>query len=246
MQLFTNNASSTLAAAAASGDTTLIIQATDAAEFPSPSGSEWALLTLEHPSVPVVEIVKLVGRAGANLTVIRGQEGTAVQTWPVGTKVELRLTAGTVSTIYQTALSAPQLAQSILAGRVQYRDLPSSEFSGTPPLRDLGRDDLGRFMVLPSTSVIIRIPTALVTEGNGDYTTTGGLKTGSAYACSFFVSPSTTFRLRTVSGHSLIVNGDQVYTSQSQAVVNGPAIVGLVTIGTWHYVTGPVASVEGW
>jgi len=38
---FANNASSTLAAAITAAQTTLAVQAADAAEFPSPAGGDW-------------------------------------------------------------------------------------------------------------------------------------------------------------------------------------------------------------
>ena len=45
------------------------------------------------------EIVKVTAVSTNTLTIVRAQEGTTAATWPVGTRIELRLTAETVTTI---------------------------------------------------------------------------------------------------------------------------------------------------
>lgn len=60
------------------------------------------LATLVHGSLPgVFEIVRLLSRSGAVFTCERGLEETTPQDWPVGTKVEARVTAGLLGTFPQ-------------------------------------------------------------------------------------------------------------------------------------------------
>lgn len=90
--LFTNNAQATLASGITNVATTLTVQAGQGAMFPSPTGADWAAVTLIN-GAGTIEIVKLTSRAGDTLTVVRGQEGTAAAAWLANDKVELRPTA---------------------------------------------------------------------------------------------------------------------------------------------------------
>lgn len=87
-----NNATSTLAAAIGTLDTTLSIQSADAAKFPSLLVGEAFPLTLVDPAGNR-EICRVTGRSGSALTVVRGAEGTAARAFPIGAKAELRITA---------------------------------------------------------------------------------------------------------------------------------------------------------
>lgn len=89
-QLFSNNAASTLSAGIASGD--LSVTLVDASAFPSPSGGDYFMLTIDNGTVR--EIVKCTARATNTLTIVRAQESTTAQTWSSGVKAELRVTAG--------------------------------------------------------------------------------------------------------------------------------------------------------
>jgi hypothetical protein len=92
---FTNLAISSLDGAIDDVQTTIDVQAADAAKFPSPTGSEWAPIILGHG--PTQEYLRCTGRSGATLTVARGQEGSAAQSWPDSTPVEHRLTAAALA-----------------------------------------------------------------------------------------------------------------------------------------------------
>ncbi|PTW53570.1 microcystin-dependent protein [Breoghania corrubedonensis] len=98
--LFANNAVSTLAAPISAQATALTIQAADAALFPTFSGGggagEWFPATI-IASTGEIEIVRVTARNGSALTVARAQEGTAARAFVAGAKIELRLTAGTLS-----------------------------------------------------------------------------------------------------------------------------------------------------
>ena len=94
-QLFANNARATLASLANASATSLTLDSGQGALFPSPSGGDFFKLTLTQSCPETLwEVVKVTARSGDALTVERGQEGTSAATWPIGSKAELRLTAG--------------------------------------------------------------------------------------------------------------------------------------------------------
>ena len=112
MLLFSNNAVSTLQAALILGATTLQVAPADAALFPQPSaGNDYFMLTLEDTSQvpPLREIVRCTARVGNLMTVLRGQEGTAPAAFAAGVTVSLRLTAGSLNALAQSAGEATQL-----------------------------------------------------------------------------------------------------------------------------------------
>lgn len=94
-RLFTNNATGKLAAPLDSDDNTLLLETGQGALFPSPTGDDYFTLTLTQMGQETSwEIVKATGRVGDTLSVTRAQEGTAALEWAVGSKAELRITAG--------------------------------------------------------------------------------------------------------------------------------------------------------
>ena len=95
MQLFANNAVSTLAADVAAGATSIVLKTGDGALFPSPSSPDFFYLTLSQAATESSwEIVKVTTRSSDTLTVVRGQQGTVAAAWSTGDKAELRVTAG--------------------------------------------------------------------------------------------------------------------------------------------------------
>jgi microcystin-dependent protein len=98
-QLFSNNASSLLAASI--NPATTVIQVASGAAFPSPTGGNYFVAALVNADGDL-EIVKCTSRTGNLLTVVRGQEGTTAQSWVLNTtRVELRLTSGTMDNLLQ-------------------------------------------------------------------------------------------------------------------------------------------------
>lgn len=102
--VFSNNATSTLAVAINTSVTVVTVGAGDAAKFPVPSGGTWFPVTLID-SGGNMEIMKCTGRSGANLTVVRAQEGTTAQSFAVGSRVDLRMTAAALTEIVTTLLA---------------------------------------------------------------------------------------------------------------------------------------------
>lgn len=102
VQLFTNNANSTLAAPV--GNTALSIQvaAGEGVLFPSPAGGDWFLATLCKVTSGVetaVEIVKVTAKATDVFTILRAQEGTTAQTYTTGDRISLRMTAAIANSV---------------------------------------------------------------------------------------------------------------------------------------------------
>jgi len=100
-QLFANNASATLASNITSVATTLTVSAGAGALFPSPTGGNYFLITMVGVASGVEtswEIIKVTARSTDTLTIVRAQESTTAYAWTAGTKIELRLTAGSMNT----------------------------------------------------------------------------------------------------------------------------------------------------
>lgn len=98
--LFTDNASSLLASGILSTDTTLTVTATQGALFPLPGAGQIAKITLEDTSGNI-EITHCTGRTGDTLTIVRAQEGTSALSFASGSRVEVRVTAGTLQAMLQ-------------------------------------------------------------------------------------------------------------------------------------------------
>jgi hypothetical protein len=98
-QLFTNNASSTLAAAITAAATTLTLAAGDGAKFPNPQAGDDFLITVFQrvgTSEQNWEVMLCSARAGDVLTVARAQEGSTARAYGTGDFVECRLTAAAI------------------------------------------------------------------------------------------------------------------------------------------------------
>ena len=101
-QLFTNNASSTLAAGISVGATSLTVFGGEGVKFPAPVAPDFTLVTLYQKSGTTEinhEIVKVTARTGDALTIVRAQEGTAARAFNSGDAVELRWTAGAANMV---------------------------------------------------------------------------------------------------------------------------------------------------
>lgn len=90
--LYTNNATSTLAAGITAVELSITLQSGEGALFPNPSGGDTFQATLVD-AANNIEIVQCTARAGDVLTVLRGQEGTVANAYLSGDSIGLRLTA---------------------------------------------------------------------------------------------------------------------------------------------------------
>ena len=91
--MFTNNASSELAAGVGAGDTTLVLLGGTGSLFPAAQAAsdQWFPLTL-YDNQGNIEVVHVLNRTGDTLTVQRAQEGTVARPWPVRSRVDHRVT----------------------------------------------------------------------------------------------------------------------------------------------------------
>ena len=100
-----NNVESTLAYDLTYGQTTLTVQAADAASFPSLYPyrlTVWDFYAGADPGQDTgMEIVECTDRAGAVLTVVRGKELTSPVAHSAGEKVQLCVTAGLIQQLQE-------------------------------------------------------------------------------------------------------------------------------------------------
>lgn len=97
---YANNAASRIIAGISPSDTTIPLETSEGALFPSLGVGDWFVATIVNAS-GALEIVKVIERSGDILTVERAQEGTVAQAFSIGSRIELRLTAGAFSDIIQ-------------------------------------------------------------------------------------------------------------------------------------------------
>lgn len=111
-QLFSNNANTTVAVTVNASDTQITVA--DASKFQNPANNgTYTYVTLENSGV--IEIVKISNIVGNVMTVYgglsgRGQEGTSASSFPVGTIVENRTTAGTLAGFVTDDVYLPKVA----------------------------------------------------------------------------------------------------------------------------------------
>lgn len=97
IQVFSNNATTTLATSIASGTTSLQVTSGTGSLFPALSSGNWFIATIMHivsNTVTAYEIVQATARVSDTLTIVRAQEGTSAQAWTAGDTIALLPTAG--------------------------------------------------------------------------------------------------------------------------------------------------------
>lgn len=119
--LFKNNAASTLTYKMT--DVQEVLYVADASVFPviaSDSGDVFKLTLVGDDTLEIVEAFEVYnpeGRQGFKIR--RAQEGTTAQAWPVGTRVEMRLTAGALQSFFSTIATTEKLGVSKLSTHQQ-------------------------------------------------------------------------------------------------------------------------------
>lgn len=103
--LFSNNATSTLAAAVAAVDTSFSVAAGEGSRFPNPAPGQYFVLTLTD-TAGNMEFVRVDARSGDSMTTVqRGYWGTTARNWAAGDSVKLLWTAEAISLLYDTISS---------------------------------------------------------------------------------------------------------------------------------------------
>lgn len=112
--LFKNNAASTLTYKMT--DVQEVLYVADASVFPviaSDSGDVFKLTLVGDDTLEIVEAFEVYnpeGRQGFKIR--RAQEGTTAQAWPAGTRVEMRITAGALQSLFSTIATTEKLGVS--------------------------------------------------------------------------------------------------------------------------------------
>lgn len=101
--LWTNNASSTLAAPISSVATSVNVATGTGAEFPNPGAGQQFTFTMNDAATGLLtEIMYCTARSTDTLTVTRGQEGTVAQNWNAGDLCANLITAGALAAFFQS------------------------------------------------------------------------------------------------------------------------------------------------
>jgi len=103
IELYANNAYSTLANSIDAGATTINIAPGTGSSFPSPTGDQFFRLTITSAASPNtdIEIVHVTSRSSDSLTVARGREGTVARSWNVNDLCANEATAATYNQFVQ-------------------------------------------------------------------------------------------------------------------------------------------------
>jgi hypothetical protein len=117
--VFSNNCSTTLAAPiTTTGQTTIVLASS--AHLPTLTAGQTFNLTLNDAATQsVFEILTVTAIAGANLTVVRGQEGTAATTWLTGDFAYGALTAGQLASFLTTSTGFVDLTTNQTIGGIK-------------------------------------------------------------------------------------------------------------------------------
>jgi hypothetical protein len=91
-----NNATSTIVGAVSSSDVGITVTAGTGALFPALGAGDYFYATLVSAG-GTREIVKVTARATDAMTIVRGQEGTTAQSFAAGSRLELRVTAASIT-----------------------------------------------------------------------------------------------------------------------------------------------------
>lgn len=101
--LYTNNFKTTLAAPITTAGQT-VITVTSTANLPTiAAGQQYAITLNDAATQSIFEVCYVTAIAGANLTVVRGQEGTTARTWLTNDKIYGAVTAAELATFLQSA-----------------------------------------------------------------------------------------------------------------------------------------------
>jgi hypothetical protein len=90
-----NNASGTLATAISASDTGIVLTTGNGASFPALGAGDYFYATLESTG-GTFEVIKVTARSGDSMTVVRAQEGSTANSFAAGSRIELRVTVGSV------------------------------------------------------------------------------------------------------------------------------------------------------
>lgn len=116
--LFKNNAASTLKVGLTLSSVTMVV--VDPSVFPAiadNSGDTFRLTLVGDDTLEIIEVTSIYKdtKYGTSYRIKRAQEGTTLQTWHSGTRVEMRITAGALQSFFSTIATTEELGVSKLS-----------------------------------------------------------------------------------------------------------------------------------
>lgn len=226
--LFKNNASGTLSAAITSLATSLTLDVGQGVNFPNPTTNQGFIATLQVGSD--IEIVEVTQRSGDVFTITRAREGTLARAWPIGTPVEMRVTAGLMATFFQLFAEVVDFGKTLAlgtGGKITGGTIESTTL--TTPL--INNPDLRTGSVKPVDG---DVSNAIVLPNGGGMPTIGGAAIVTTEGSSDFSGPlETSGPVRGVTG-----------TFGSQVFKTGTTVNGSVSMDTTAWLTDVVADVD--
>jgi len=105
-QIYENNVSSYLSQplSGSVSNTEIYVVASDADKFPQPIvGEQFFVATIENVQTKEWEIVRVTSREGNKLIVQRNDEGSGIKSFPLGSKIQVRVTRETLNRLYNRA-----------------------------------------------------------------------------------------------------------------------------------------------
>ena len=233
--LFADFVNTTLSAGVTPTQTTISVSS--AANIPTTSADNPLALVLMSADQSLFEVVYCTFVSGTTLTVMRGQEGTAAQSWNSGDNVFAAFTAGVLTRMLQrvtnqqtlsanTVLSSASSGQTIFTSGAITLTLPSPTEAG---INDLIRANTGG---------AVTVTTGVIPPGAA---TLGSVAGGSLAATTYYVK--TTFT--TAEGQETLPSAEQsiaVAADDLLTVVNASATG--TTAATWSVYVGTTAGGE--
>ena len=252
--LYTNNASTLLASSITSSATTLTVTTGQGSQFPSPTGSDYFMATLQSITNSNCEIVKCTARSGDVLTIVRAQESTTAYAFNANDVIELRVTAGEM-TMYSSVVSGTGTV-TITGGTISGLSSPlpvASGGTGSASLTAnnvlLGNGTSSVQVVAPNTSGYALRSTGttwtsqklgLGMTGEVWHDVTSSRSQGTTYtnSNSYPISVSICFATNNDQDWYLYVNGVQVGHLREHQDFNGGSFSSIVPAGGTYLFTG--------
>ncbi len=183
--LFSDNASSLLAASIDDNDLTIQVQNGFGALFPNPGAGEDFYVTLENDSGDI-EIVRIESRSTDLLTVAtggRGQAGTSAQSWTNGqARVELRLNSAIMESFIQRGGDTMEGDLDLDDNELQNADIQDSTFEGgeivNTPIRGTSGDSSNQIVVPTDGTRATAGGQRILTENDSDEIIAAAFTTG--------------------------------------------------------------------
>ena len=157
--LFTNNATTNLAASITNSATSLTVLTGTGSLFPNPTAPDYFLVTLIGITGSPIEIVKCTARSGDTLTIVRGQEETTPSAFTGGDQVQLRITAGEMNDIESNlgTINSTIAALNPVAGGAVYENNQTISANYT---MTTGKNGVSAGPVTINTGITVTIPTS--------------------------------------------------------------------------------------